>query len=291
MRKTLLPALMALLLAVPARADIDLALSRERGNLASTTSPAAKVGPKTVEEARIVLETADGLRLSGWLLPPSNANCGTVALFHGWKGSRADMTGRALDLVRAGYGVALFDHRGHADSEQANVTYGLNEAQDVVAVLGLVRALQPGKLGVIGFSMGGAAALLASQQIKADAYVLESTYSTFKETAKARAQQQGGELGALFGTLMGSLGGHGFDPDLLRPVDHLARLNRPSLIMVGDRDPSVTAEQTNRMVAAAGKNGKLVTFKGAGHTNLHKFDSKSWNAAVQPFLKQHLCTR
>ncbi len=63
----------------------------------------------------VTLRTADGLRLRGWYVPSRNG--AAVALLHGTGGNRTGVAAHARLLARRGYGVLLFDLRGHGASD------------------------------------------------------------------------------------------------------------------------------------------------------------------------------
>jgi uncharacterized protein len=60
------------------------------------------------------LETADRVALSGWYIPASNR--AAVVLLHGAGSTRHAVLDHAVVLARHGYGVLLFDARGHGRS-------------------------------------------------------------------------------------------------------------------------------------------------------------------------------
>ena len=67
--------------------------------------------------------SADGVRLSGWLLP-SRERHATIIFSHGLFRSRRELLERAVDLWRLGYGALLFDSLNHGDSGASRVTLG-----------------------------------------------------------------------------------------------------------------------------------------------------------------------
>lgn len=120
----------------------------------------------------VVFQSGSGATLRGWLLP-GERGAGAVVLMHGIRGSRAQMLSRARFLRAAGYGVLLFDFQAHGESTGGRITAGYLESRDARAAVELARASFPGeKIGVLGVSLGGAAALLASPPLDAEALAL-----------------------------------------------------------------------------------------------------------------------
>jgi pimeloyl-ACP methyl ester carboxylesterase len=81
----------------------------------------------------------------------------TVILSHGWGGRGAQLRGFVKPLVEAGYQVVLFDHVAHGKSAGAEATL-VHFIQGLDAVVGHVEATGARVAGVVGHSLGAAAA-------------------------------------------------------------------------------------------------------------------------------------
>jgi pimeloyl-ACP methyl ester carboxylesterase len=91
----------------------------------------------------------------------------TVLLMHGWEGRPTQFAGLIDALVQAGYGVIALDApaHGHSPGREANVVLFARALLEAAAELPPLKA-------VIGHSMGGASALLATQLgLRAEAVV------------------------------------------------------------------------------------------------------------------------
>jgi len=95
----------------------------------------------------------EGVKLARWTLGSGPR----VVLVHGWNSRGAHLLGFARPLLEAGFSVTLFDLPAHGDStgHAASVVHAGRALRAVVADIG-----EPVH-GVIGHSMGSAAALLA----------------------------------------------------------------------------------------------------------------------------------
>ena len=116
-----------------------------------------------LEFRQVAFQSTDGLDLKGWWVPgdgPSRA----VILVHGLEGSKAgeQVLKTASVYSGAGYGVLMFDLRGHGESEGEWTTVGYQEVRDVQGSLSWLEKEQgfgPGEVVLHGWSMGGATVL------------------------------------------------------------------------------------------------------------------------------------
>ena len=127
----------------------------------------------------VQFSTSDGLRLSGWYIPPQN---GALVIFvHGLNANRTELLDEADFITAAGYGALLFDLRNHGESEGNVTTMGLDEVRDVQAAAAFARqtAGLDSPLALFGHSMGGATVLLAAVKIpEIRAVIAESAYTS-----------------------------------------------------------------------------------------------------------------
>ena len=106
-------------------------------------------------------------RLEGWYIPSRNG--AAVVLLHDHGGNRQSVAGQAQALVRAGYGVLLFDLHAHGRSEGGLFGYSAAIDDSRAAIAWLLRhADVPGRIGVMGVGLGG---MLAIQAASSNAYV------------------------------------------------------------------------------------------------------------------------
>lgn len=102
--------------------------------------------------------TPDGLRLSGWYIPPHNG--AVIILLHSYFGDRLQTFPVAQMLYRNGYGVLMYDQRASGESEGNARSLGWLDIPDVsLAVAWLAGRDKDARLGAYGCSMGGAIAL------------------------------------------------------------------------------------------------------------------------------------
>jgi len=113
----------------------------------------------------------EDIRLSGWYIPSENR--AAIILLHGYGSNRLTMISRAEVLARHGYGVLLYDLRGHGESEGEVRAFGWQDLKDVKTALEFLsncEEVDPNRIGILGFSIGGQIAIRAAadyEQIKA----------------------------------------------------------------------------------------------------------------------------
>jgi pimeloyl-ACP methyl ester carboxylesterase len=116
---------------------------------------------------------ADDIHLSGWYLPSSNG--AAVILLHGYGSNRLEMLARANVLAAHGYGVLLYDLRAHGESEGDKRAFGWEDVGDVKAALDFLAGqedVDPDRIGILGFSVGGQIALRAAAEYENIAAVI-----------------------------------------------------------------------------------------------------------------------
>ena len=131
----------------------------------ATQQPTAVLGAATpadrgLEYADATFTTADGVELSGWYLPSTNG--AAVALLHGSSSTRSAVLAQAEVLNRHGYGVLLFDARGHGRSGGDPMDLGWYGEPDTMAAVDHLTTrpdVDPDKIAVVGLSMGGEEAI------------------------------------------------------------------------------------------------------------------------------------
>jgi hypothetical protein len=120
----------------------------------ATHRPRAGVTPAALGRPydQVTVTTADGLRLAGWYVRSRN---GAAVISYP---TRKGKLPQARMLVRHGYGVLLLDARGYDGSEGDPNLFGWDDARDIdaaVAWLGRQPDVRDGRVGGIGFSVGG----------------------------------------------------------------------------------------------------------------------------------------
>jgi fermentation-respiration switch protein FrsA (DUF1100 family) len=247
--------------------------------------------PADLPATTITLDSRSGGSIAGWHIR-SVDHRGVIVLLHPYRGSRLAMLNRARLLYTEGYSVVMVDFQAHGESPGDRVTIGFLERHDVKAAVDFAKTLHPNEpIGVIGFSMGGAATLLASP-LEVDAIVLESVYPDIATAVRNRVQAKLGTFAALPTQLllMQMKPRMGISVSEMRPIARLAEVGCPIFIMSGTVDAHTTATDTRAMFETAVEPKQLWMVEGANHEDLHEFDTSEYEQRVLQFFQQHLAS-
>jgi len=111
----------------------------------------------------VAFETPDGVTLRAWYTPASNG--ATIILLPGSGGAKGSTLAHASVLQEHGYGTLALDSRGTGDSGGTGNAWGWHGVADVDGALTWLLAqtgVDPGRVGILGLSMGGEVAITAA---------------------------------------------------------------------------------------------------------------------------------
>ncbi|MEE8537470.1 MAG: alpha/beta fold hydrolase [Acidobacteriota bacterium] len=259
------------------------------------TAPVRRVPgplPPGLEGREVEFLSDSGSWIRGWYIPGCQGR-GGVVLMHDVRSDRRSMLRRARFLNGYGYHVLLFDFQAHGSSGGETITFGSLEAHDARAAVEFLRAEIPTEpIAAIGVSLGGAASVLGPEPLPVEALVLEAVYSDIREAIKARLGIRFGPLAAgltpLFTLQLKPRLGVGVDD--LRPLEGIARIRCPVLVIGGTHDRRTPPEQTRQLFAAAPSPKDLWIVPGASHADFHRFAEPEYEAQILNFLNTHLAT-
>jgi len=131
----------------------------------ATHPPRATLGSVTPADRDLTYRdvsftSADGVTLSGWYI--HSGNRAAVILLPGSGSTRSSMLDHAVMLARHGYGVLLFDPRGHGASGGQPMDLGWYGEQDLPAAVTFLQQqpdINPDRICAVGLSMGGEQAI------------------------------------------------------------------------------------------------------------------------------------
>ncbi len=129
--------------------------------------------PKTIESGltptsfkipfeEVTLETKDGVAISGWFIKNDSPKKPALVIIHGYPAEKGDMIFIANDL-RSDFNLLLIDFRSFGKSGGSFTTLGARERLDLASALDFLEKRGFKKAGVLGFSLGGAVAILTAR--------------------------------------------------------------------------------------------------------------------------------
>jgi fermentation-respiration switch protein FrsA (DUF1100 family) len=207
------------------------------------------------------------------------------------------MLPRARFLQARGFTVLAPDFQAHGESPGKRITFGARESHDARAAFQYLKREVPGeRIGVIGVSMGGAAALLGSGPLPASAFVLESVYPTIRDATRDRLGVWFGPVGGLgrsltpaFIAVVGKSAG--VTEAELRPIDRIDEVRAPLLMLNGTKDRYTPLSEAESLFVRAPEPKALWAVAGGTHGDLHAFAAVEYERRVGEFLAMHLTRR
>ena len=237
--------------------------------------------------AQVVTFASDsGANVHGWWCPLQNRR-GVVLLLPGIRANRLSMLDRARFLRRGGYSVLLIDFQATGETKGDHITFGWKESRDVLAATNFARQIDPtARMAIIGSSLGGVAALLATPPLKVDALALEEVYPTIEIATRNRMENYLGAFGRLLTpVLLNQLQWRlGVSVSQLRPVDHISEVECAMLIMSGEKDRNTRPSDTRMLVERARSAPEVWFVPDAGHVDLHRAAREAYESRVLAFL-------
>jgi len=238
----------------------------------------------------VQISAANGSAVHGWLVYGKPGG-GVILLVHSMRSNRLEMLSRARFLKDQGYSVLLIDLQAHGETVGERITFGLRESESVEASVTFLRETFPHeRIGAIGASLGAAAIVLAKQDLKLDAVILESLHPTIEEAVGNRLNLHFGKYGSVLLPLMLSQLSFYLDTSMnkLSPITRINDLNSPLLLISGTHDAHTTLPETEHLYAIARAPKDIWIVLGAGHFNMHTYAGREYEQRIATFLSQYL---
>lgn len=285
----------SLLLGASALAAISVALSWAWARW--WCMPRRERSSPTLAAAGLPLEPVDvrsgGARLRAWFLPaPAPASGAAVVLAHGWSKSSADLLPLAEALHGAGLGVLAFDARGHGESDGDGPITILKLAEDVLAAFHALQGrpeVDADRLGVVGHSIGGGAALLAASVEPRIRAVVSSSAFTDPDRLTREVMRRMRIPRAPFGGLVVRFieGWMGSTMAAVAPVNRIALVEGRVLLVHGGSDRFVSPSHMEELYASARRDrAERLLVPGRGHGSV--LEAPACQRAIADFLVRSL---
>ncbi len=217
------------------------------------------------------IPTENDRQLYGWWIPAREASSVTLVLVHGWGQNSEKMLPFVKELHPRGYNLVTFDGRSHGQSDHDGYSTMLKFARDISATIDFVQQTYPERsktVGVIGFSIGGAATIYAA--VHDTRIALAVSVGAFAHPLDVMRMELEKKhvpyipfVWLLFRYVELRVG---FRFDSIAPVRNIPRLRTPLMLIHGEKDPVVPITQARKILAAA-PNGLVESWfvPGKGH--------------------------
>ena len=231
----------------------------------------------------VYFKSKDGIKLSGWLIP-NNKTKAAIIVMHGYPADKANLLGIAEFLAKD-FNVFLFDFRSFGKSEGKYTTVGYLEKNDLLGAIGyLEKEKNITKIGLYGFSLGGAVALMTSHK-NIKAIVTDSAYAKLSNMAKHMyspfliLKYPLAYLTKLYGLIF-----LGLNVDDVNPVDNIRNAEVPILLIHAEKDSQIPVSEAY-LLHEANKKAELWIVEGADHGMTH---SPEYEEKVIGFFMENL---
>jgi fermentation-respiration switch protein FrsA (DUF1100 family) len=263
--------------------------------IASSVPPSQATMPVALGPSgrQVDFTTADGVRLSGWYVPPLEGKVAIVR--HGSGSTSSDVSRQAAVLARSGYGVLLTDARGHGHSQGTAMDFGWYGESDIEAAIDFL-VLQPevdsSRIAIVGMSMGGEEAIgAAGSDDRIAAVVAEGATARTDADKNWLIDEYGwrGWIQVRLEWLQYSLADLLTGASKPRPLATAAGLADPTpiLMITGGEVPDEGGAAAYVQQASPG-NVSVWTVPGAGHIEGLATDPAQWEQTVVDFLDEAL---
>jgi alpha/beta superfamily hydrolase len=238
----------------------------------------------------------DKIPLRGWYLTtPHDSRC--IIFLQGQEHHRNSPGIRALqlgrDLVKHGYSALLFDFRGRGESGGKRDSTGDREQWDALGAIDYVvdRGVPLERIGLLGFSLGAAVALLvAAKEPKIAAVVSDSAWldSVVELQSVPFFRFYLPSWFALPIALMGRIF-FGADFSKVRPVKVVGRISQPVFFIHGQQDRVISFQETQELYKASGNpEDRIWIVPGTDHVASYARQPEEYSAKVISFFRRHL---
>jgi fermentation-respiration switch protein FrsA (DUF1100 family) len=241
----------------------------------------------------VSVTTPDGLKLVGWYVPSQNG--AVIMAQHGFKSNRTGLLEEAAMLNEHGYGVLLTSVRAHDLSAGEMISFGMNEMQDLESWYQYLLTrdeVDPGRVGILGNSMGGSLAIqYAAQNENVRAIVAHSAFSSLDDTVSTSIEFFTGLPAFPFAPAIVFWAEQevGFDSSEISAKTWIRQLSpRPVLLLQGGADTVISADSGQLLYDAAGEPRELWFEPELGHVAFDTELPEQFEVRVVGFFDRYL---
>lgn len=252
----------------------------------------SSVGILHPDEEIITIPTPDGLTIKASYVAGKSANSPAILMLHGNGARRDRFATHFARFNEAGYAVMAIDFRGHGESSDAPKSYGVYESIDAHSAFNWLKEKQQGaKIGVIGVSLGGAAALIGDSPLPADAMVLQAVFPDIKRAIKSRVKSVTNDYAAaMIEPLLSyqSIIRYGVWPNDISPIISVKNYRGATFIMGGADDIYTPPSEIREFQKSADPANKPWIVEGKSHRGASGLRTDEYFDRTIAFFDQNL---
>jgi|TARA_Y100000310_G_C20702755_1_gene831541 fermentation-respiration switch protein FrsA (DUF1100 family) len=233
----------------------------------------------------VSFKTSDGLELKGWFISGKSNN--TIIVMHGYPTNKADVLPFSMFLLKK-FNVFLFDFRSFGESQGSYTTAGFKEINDLDGAVKYLRSRKDVKnIGALGFSLGGAVALM-NKNDNVKAIVVDSTYSNLNNMIESMYKHfYFLKHPFVYMTRVYSRIFFNIDPKDVSPANGIKTIDKPVLIIHAKKDTQIPVNEAY-ILHNANKNSKLWIVDNADHGETYALNKKEYENKVFEFFGKNL---
>ncbi|MFW5936739.1 MAG: alpha/beta hydrolase [Desulfosalsimonas sp.] len=239
----------------------------------------------------VAFKSASGLRIRGWFIRGNTDSC--VVLGPGKGANRWDVLSYAPFLYKAGYSVLLFDPRSTGLSQGEKYAFGYFESRDMIrAAAYLEAAHRVEHVGILGFSAGGTAAILAAlEEPRIKAVVADSAFASLD---RAAAGSMSGIRKMFFKSVLPVFrieAERMLEVDVFEELDLTGKirdLEKPVFFIHGTRDQVIGPGNSELLHSLAPGPKDFWRVPGAGHVQAFSHHPQAFKDRVLAFFARNL---
>jgi pimeloyl-ACP methyl ester carboxylesterase len=207
----------------------------------------------------VSFKTEDDVALRGWFVPNQQASAKTIIALHGYPADKGNILPIVAFLSRR-YHLLLFDFRYLGASSGGYSTIGADETRDLRSAIAYLKFRGVTEVGLWGFSMGAAVALMAAPGLpEVKAIVAESSYARLDLMAPVLFQIPVLRYPLAWLTGLWARVFLGISLKHVSPYDNARSLNVPVLLSHSKADRTIPFEHAS-MLQDALKNNRRAEF-------------------------------
>lgn len=234
----------------------------------------------------------DQQNLAGWYIPAAVPTDKCVIFQHGQGGSKGQWLAQFVPWLHARYNVLTFDFRGDGQNPPAPCSLGYYETEEMLAAIQVAKAQGNASIGLMGLSMGAAAAIdAAAEDPEVKAVVEDCAFADWYHAFYPRIVKKGYPLAGILAKVIEKVVDMqlGIDGEKAAPINHLAQLgNRPLFIIHGAADDETTPDNAQMIYDAYSGPKQLWLVPGAKHAQSHAVAGAEYERRVMAFWAQSL---